>query len=43
MEHYKLGMTLGDNAGAQNYAKLQAGTAANPTRSLAAMMTKLAD
>jgi tetratricopeptide (TPR) repeat protein len=43
MEHYKLGMTLGDNAGAQNYAKLQAGAAADPSRSLAAMMTKLAD
>jgi tetratricopeptide (TPR) repeat protein len=37
LEHYKLAMTLGDNAGAQNYAKLQTGTSANPTRSWAAM------
>jgi len=40
LEHYKLAMTLGDNAGAQNYAKLQNGTAAGPSRSWVAMTTK---
>ena len=43
LEHYRLAMTFGDNAGAQNYAKLQTGVSANPAtsnRSWAAVTTK---
>jgi tetratricopeptide (TPR) repeat protein len=43
MEHFKLAMSLGDKAGAQNYAKLQSSTAANAGGPLTAMTPKLGD